>query len=121
MISLSVGQVSAVIAAIITVLQFFLPSALALLIVGVLKDDMNGVSWSSVSTALHGSYWANILRADTAARTNVQSSIKWSLRLGSLGIALIFVASIVTPIGLYDTIEPQGSLQEVSFPYIADT
>lgn len=121
MISLSVGEVSAVIAALITILQFFLPSALALLIIGILKDDMTAVSWSSVSATLHGSYWATILRADTTVKTNVESSVKWSLRLGSLGVILIFAASIVTPIGLYDIVEPQTSLQDISFPYVADT
>ncbi|KIX09482.1 uncharacterized protein Z518_00562 [Rhinocladiella mackenziei CBS 650.93] len=121
MIEISVGQVSAVIAAVITVLQLFLPTALALLIVGVLKDDMTAVSWSSISATLHGSHWAALLRADTATSFNVQGSIRWLTHVGSLTLLIIFAASIVTPIGLYDTVEPASTLQDVSFPYIADT
>jgi hypothetical protein len=121
MIQLSVGQVSAVIAAIITALQLFFPTALALLIVGLLKNDMSATTWSSVGATLHSSYWATFLRADTATSVNVQGSVKWLLRIGSLGLLLIAVASIITPIGLYETVEPNQILQAVSFPYIADT
>lgn len=121
MIELSVGQVSAIIAALIAALQLFFPTALALLIVGVLKDDMTAVSWSSIGATLHGSYWATLLRADTATTFNVQTSVKWLLRLSSLTVLIIYAASVVTPIGLYDTVEPSESLQDVSFPYLADT
>lgn len=121
MIQLSVGQVSAVIAAIITALQLLFPTTLALLIVGLLKNDMSATTWSSVGATLHSSHWAALLRADTATSVNVQGSVKWLLRVGSLGLLLIAVASIITPIGLYETVEPNEVLQAVSFPYIADT
>jgi hypothetical protein len=120
MFTLTVGQVSGVIAAIITILQLFFPTALALLVVGVLRDDMSAVSWSSIGATLHGSYWATILRADTSVAFNVQRSVKWLRRLATLTTLLIALASIITPLGLSDEIEPENSLQDVSFPYLAD-
>ena len=117
---LTVGQVSAVIAAFTTGLQIFLPTALALSLVGILRDDISAVSWSAVSTCLHGSHWATLLRADTSTSFAVERSVKYLLRLETLSILIITLASIITPLGLSDTVQPDSFLQDVSFPYIAD-
>ncbi len=121
MLPLSLGQVSGIIQALITALQLFFPTALALLLVGVLKDDMSAVSWSSVGATLHSSYWAPILRADTSVSTNVHLPVRWLLRLASITMLLTSLASIITPLGLFDAIEPNETLQDVSFPYLADS
>ncbi|RMZ86686.1 hypothetical protein DV736_g6090, partial [Chaetothyriales sp. CBS 134916] len=51
---------------------------------------------------------------------NVQRSVMILLRLGTLMVLLIPIASIVTPLGLSDTVLPSSSAKPISFPYIAD-
>ncbi|OQV11208.1 hypothetical protein CLAIMM_15077 [Cladophialophora immunda] len=121
MIELTVGEVSGVIAAIITALQILLPTMVALVLVGLLNADMTATTWSSVSATLHGSYWATLFRADTVSSTNVQSTTKWLLWLGGTAALIISLASIVTPIGLYDEVGAESGTQDVSFPYVADS
>lgn len=121
MVQLSVGQVSAIIAAFITGLQVFFPTALALVIVGILRSDASATTWSSIAATLQSSYWPTLLQTDTSTSVNVQGSVRWISRIGAIGLLLIAVASIITPIGLYETIESSPALQTVPFPYIADT
>jgi hypothetical protein len=57
MISITIGYVSGIIAAVIFILQFLLPNALILVLVGYLKDEHTAVTWSVVERNLLSSMW----------------------------------------------------------------
>ncbi|KAK1752031.1 hypothetical protein QBC47DRAFT_64055 [Echria macrotheca] len=123
---LTVGQVSAIIAAGIAVAKLFLPNLLAFLFVGTLREDggnvtANAVSWSVISRFLHSSEWPVLLGSDSATYRNVLWSAR-ILRLASLlGTLLISVAAIVTPLGLYEAIVPADNQAGLDFHYVADS
>lgn len=70
---------------------------------------------------LHTSLWPSILQTDTAASHGVQKRVASVGLLQMLALGLISVASIVTPLGLYDTILPIGNGQYEEFQYIKDS
>jgi hypothetical protein len=51
MISLTVGYVSGIIAALIFVLQFLIPNALIVILVGILGNEHTAVTWSVVEVS----------------------------------------------------------------------
>ncbi len=77
-------------------------------------------SRSVAGRALQSSWWPDILRADTTRSVGVRKTIR-VLKSAKLVLAvLVTVASIVTPLGLYDALE----LSDATFPefeYAADT
>jgi hypothetical protein len=118
--ALTVGYVSGIIAAGIHVLQIFLPTALALMIAGVLKEESTAATWSVVGRALHSSYWPQILRSDTSTSDSIDRRIKFLILLKPLALLIVTAAAIVTPLGLYDGILPGRSPQQVPFSYVSD-
>jgi hypothetical protein len=118
--ALTVGYVSGIIAAGIHVLQIFLPTALALIIAGVLKEESTAATWSVVGRALHSSYWPQILRSDTSTSDSIDRRIKFLILLRPLTLLVVTTAAIVTPLGLYDSILPGRSPQQVPFSYVSD-
>ena len=68
---------------------------------------------------LHSSYWATLLRADTSASYGVTTSVKLINRLKPFALGLVAVAAVVTPLGLYDAIDP-GSTTSTAFQYAHD-
>ena len=75
---------------------------------------------SVVGGYLHSSSWKSILRADTAATSNVSKKVIVLSALSTLGLILLTGVSIVTPIGLYSTVS-RGADTAVDFKYIRDT
>lgn len=118
--ALTVGYVSGIIAAGIHVLQIFLPTALALMIAGALKEENTAATWSVVGRALHSSYWPQILRSDTSTSDSIDRRIKFLILLRPLALLVVTAAAIVTPLGLYDSILPGRSPQQVPFSYVSD-
>ncbi len=57
MISITIGYVSGIIAAGIFILQFLLPNALIVILVGYLKNEHTAVTWSVVERNLLSSMW----------------------------------------------------------------
>lgn len=57
MVSLTIGYVSGIIAAVIFGLQFVFPNALILVLVGCLKNEHTAVTWSVVERNLLSSMW----------------------------------------------------------------
>ncbi|OAP63010.1 hypothetical protein AYL99_02237 [Fonsecaea erecta] len=121
MVSLTIGYVSGVIAAVVFILQFILPNALIVVLVGFLKNEHTAVTWSVVERSLLSSWWPTILRTDAAASRGVDIKIKLLTWLRPLALGLVSVAAVITPLGLYDDIVPAKSPQSVSFSYIPDT
>jgi hypothetical protein len=119
--ALTVGYVSGIIAAAIHVLQVFLPTALALMIAGVIREESTAATWSVAGSALHSSHWARLLRSDTSNSHGIDKRIRTLILLRPLALAVVTVAAVVTPLGLYDAILPGRSPQQVPFPYISDS
>jgi hypothetical protein len=118
--ALTVGYVSGIIATGINVLQIFLPTALALVIAGVLKEESTAATWSVAGRALHSSHWPQILCSDTSTSDSIDKRIKFLILLRPLALLVVTAAAIVTPLGLYDSILPGRSPQQVPFSYVSD-
>ena len=77
-------------------------------------------SRSVAGRSLQSSWWPEIFRADTTRSHGVRKTVRF-LQAAKLALAvLVTVASIVTPLGLYDALE----LSDATFPefeYAADT
>jgi hypothetical protein len=61
-----------------------------------------------------------LLRSDTAGFQGVRGTVKAITTFQIFLFLLVSIASIVTPLGLYETIAPQDGLQEVLFHYVKD-
>ncbi|KAJ9602902.1 hypothetical protein H2200_012682 [Cladophialophora chaetospira] len=120
MIGITIGYVSGVIAAAVFVLQFLLPNALIVVLVGSLKDEHTAVTWSVVERNLLSSMWPLFLKTDAAATHGVDRRIRLLTWLRPLALGLVAVAAIVTPLGLYDDILPSKTPQSVAFTYMQD-
>jgi hypothetical protein len=68
---------------------------------------------------LNGSAWATILRTDAAAATNVSRRVIVFSAISAIGIALLAIVSVTTPLGLSEAIN-SGSLTNVEFEYAPD-
>jgi len=117
--ALTVSNVSAIIAAASIVIRLFIPTALALMIAGLLKEESTAATWSAAGTEIHSSHWPTILRAEPSQ--NIDKPIKILIRLKPLALAILIAASVVTPLGLYDDVLPSRRPQQVPFPFINDT
>lgn len=119
--SLTVGQVSGIIAAAVTVIQILFPNALILILVGILGDNHNAVTWSVVQRSLLSSWWPTILRTDASTGRSVNIGVRFLSLLSRLGLLLIAVAAIVTPLGLYEAIIPTDGNVAVPFTDLKDS
>ena len=97
-----------------------MPNALVILLVSLLADKHSGLTWSVVGRVLSSSDWPMFLRSDQAAFRNVSRWLSLVIWAKPLILFLIAVAAIVTPIGLYETIEISKDLKNVAFYYITD-
>jgi len=121
MVELTIAVASACIAAGIAILQFVLPNALALVLTGTLSESQPAVTWSVVSRFLFSSDWPLFLRSDAATSIGVSRKISLVTWTKPVGLLLIAVAAIVTPLGLYDEIGPVSYTEDVEFAYVADS
>lgn len=78
-------------------------------------------SRSVLGRLLHSSRWPTILRADTAASDGVRRGVVVSEWTQTGILALVTIASIVTPFGLYSVIAPESSPAPEAFAYLRDT
>ncbi|KIY01016.1 uncharacterized protein Z520_03682 [Fonsecaea multimorphosa CBS 102226] len=123
--NLTVGYVSGIIAAAIFVVQIFVPTALPIILLGLLTEKnlaatTTAAGWSVVGRFLHSSHWPSILSGDTATTSKVPARVVTIGALKTFFTILIGVAAIVTPLGLYQDIL-SGQKQTASvFHYIAD-
>jgi hypothetical protein len=89
------------IAAAVFVTQILVPNALALLLVAGLGENHSAATWSVVGRAIGNTHWPLLLRSDQASSLNVARRVTIVTWLTPLVLALIAVAAIVTPMGLY--------------------
>ncbi len=96
-------------------LSLIFPAAL----IGFIGEENTVVTWSVLGRALQSSPWPSLLQTDTAARHGVQRRVNNALTLQTATVFLISVAAIVTPLGLYQTVEP-GSKESELFRFLKD-
>lgn len=120
MVDVSIGLASACIAAVITILQFLLPNALALILTGHVSESHSAVTWSVVSRIILTSDWPLFLRSDHSASSAVPRTIAVLTWVKPMVLTLIAVSAIVTPLGLYDRVAPSSSSRVADFVYVAD-
>lgn len=119
--SLTVGQVSGIIAAAVTVIQILFPNALMLILVGILGNNHNAVTWSVVQRNLLSSLWPTLLRTDASTGSSVNIGVRALSWFSRLSILLIAVAAIVTPLGLYEATIPSDGNVPVPFSDLKDS
>src|SRR5689334_7083781 len=103
---LSVGAVSGLIAVAIALLQLLVPNALTVVLVAILSREHNAVTWSAVSHSLSNSLCATVLRSDSASSRGAPFQVNLVTWSRPLALAVIAIAAIVTPIGLYEDLAP---------------
>ena len=119
--AITVGQVSGIIAAAVTVIQLLFPNALIVILAGILGNEHNAVTWSVAQADLFSSLWPSILRSDASAGRSVNIGVRLLLIFRQIGVLLIAVAAIVTPLGLHEAIVPTKSNVAVPFSDLVDT
>ncbi|UNI23166.1 hypothetical protein JDV02_009001 [Purpureocillium takamizusanense] len=120
-LEISVGEASGLIATGVFLLQLLIPLALPILLAAYIAEKNSVVTWSVLGRFLHTSLWPSILRTDTAAGGHgVTKHVSFIGIFQTVALTLISVASIVTPLGLYDTVTPRGDAQLEHFTYLKD-
>ncbi|SPQ25308.1 977e06de-1174-4cee-afc6-2ce7c3bfd637 [Thermothielavioides terrestris] len=120
MVDLSVGEVSGLIAAGVFILQLVLSVAFPAALVGFVGDENTAVTWSVLGRLLQSSPWPTLLQTDSAARHGVRRRVSYGLLLQTAIVTLVSVAAIVTPLGLYQTVEPAGSQDLEALQFVKD-
>ncbi|OJD27594.1 hypothetical protein ACJ73_01016 [Blastomyces percursus] len=121
MVDISVGEVSGFIAAGVFVLQVFFPLAIPAILLAFISDTHSLVTWSVLGRFLQSTPWPTLLNVDTVATTGVKRRVNVVSWLLTVAVALVAIASIVTPLGLYESIEPSNEDENSPFKYMKDT
>ncbi|KFY77961.1 hypothetical protein V499_02774 [Pseudogymnoascus sp. VKM F-103] len=120
MVELSVGEVSGLVAAGVFLVQIFFPLAISAILIAFVSEENNLVTWSVLGRYLHSTFWPTILSTDAAADTAVRRRVFRTGWVQTIALILVSVASIVTPLGLYDVVEPPKLQTNTPFTYIED-
>lgn len=88
-------------------------------LIGFVGEENTVVTWSVLGRSLQSSPWPSVLQTDAAARHGVRGRINNGLTLQTVIVLLISVAAIVTPLGLYQTVEADGEKLE-AFQFAED-
>ncbi|KAF3397412.1 hypothetical protein DPV78_008163 [Talaromyces pinophilus] len=120
MVSLTVADLSGMIAAGVFLLQLIPPIILPAILIAFITNKNSIVTWSVLGRLLHSSYWPSILRTETAASSGVGRPVLVTGYVQNAVRVLLWLASIVTPLGLYESIEPAKSQTDTGFVYLPD-
>ncbi|OJD17312.1 hypothetical protein AJ78_02600 [Emergomyces pasteurianus Ep9510] len=121
MVEISVGEVSGFIAAGVFVLQVFFPLAIPAILIAFISDTHTLVTWSVLGRFLQSTPWPTFLKVDTVVTTGVKRRVNAVSWLLTVAIAVVAIASIVTPLGLYESVEPSDDKENTPFQCIKDT
>ncbi|OCT45691.1 hypothetical protein CLCR_01410 [Cladophialophora carrionii] len=116
---LTIAEVSGLIAAAVMIVQYGLPAALVVILVKYVGTENTAVTWSVVNRTISTTIWPHLLRTDAANTRQVPSRVQIPSWAATAGAALLVLASVVTPLGLYDEIVP-GESTLVEFQYVKD-
>ena len=118
--TITVGQVSGIIAAGIFFVQFLLPNLIVLILAGILDDTNSAVTWSVAGGLFQSSLFPTLLRAESVSLHGVVTSVNIVSFIRPTALFLIAVAAIVTPLGLGDGFSPAKRPTLVPFTYLPD-
>ncbi|KAF2477234.1 uncharacterized protein BDR25DRAFT_165332, partial [Lindgomyces ingoldianus] len=118
---LNVSTVAGLIAAGVFIVQYVVPTILPLILVGLLGKENTAATWSVVGRTLHSSPWPSILRTESAGVRGISASVRMVALFEAFLLLLLSVASIVTPLGLYEAVIAEDHLTEEMFSYAQDS
>ncbi|EXJ60920.1 hypothetical protein A1O7_05073 [Cladophialophora yegresii CBS 114405] len=116
---LTIAEVSGLIAAAVMIVQYGLPAALVVILVKYVGIENTAVTWSVVNRTISTTIWPHLLRADAANTRQIPPRVQIPSWTATAGAALLVLASVITPLGLYDEIVP-GESKLVEFQYVKD-
>jgi hypothetical protein len=99
-----------------TIVSVAFPAAL----LAFVTPTNTAATWSVLARALHASPWPTLLQTDSAARRGVRRRVSNGLLFQTITVLLISAASVVTPLGLYQVVEPAHGTKEIQFAYVQD-
>ncbi|KAL4862906.1 hypothetical protein BDV12DRAFT_35888 [Aspergillus spectabilis] len=120
MIEITVGQVSGLVALGTFIMQIWIPTAIVLGLVAILREQDNAATWSVTGKALQSSWWPFILRHETVTNEGLSRRLSFITYLLPVSLTLIAITGVVTPLGLYDSLVVGGE-QSIPFRYTKDT
>ncbi|KIV99780.1 uncharacterized protein PV09_08586 [Verruconis gallopava] len=118
--SLTTGQVAGIIAAGISFINISFKLIVPLILVSILNPTESAATWSRAAAQLQGSLWPTILRTDSTTNHNVRAGVRFTTKLRLLTALLLSLASIITPLGLYESIVASSSTELTPFAYAKD-
>ncbi|KAF6835364.1 hypothetical protein CMUS01_05815 [Colletotrichum musicola] len=120
MVEITIGYVAGAIAAAIVVAQIWCPTAIALILAGLLRDTETAATWNIASRVLQRTWWPTILQSDSVltrgARLRI-TLVSWSVPIIAV---LIAITGVVTPLGLYEEMDTLDT-KLGTFTYVKDT
>ncbi|KAF8251516.1 hypothetical protein K440DRAFT_658621 [Wilcoxina mikolae CBS 423.85] len=116
---ISVGQVSGIIAATVFLVEFTVPLAIVIILVGHIGNENSASTWSIVNRVTQISHWPTLLQADTVQTRGVRFGVKFLTWTGTLTLLLMTLAGVITPLGLSDAVKP-GTIGVAQFQYVKD-
>ncbi|EAQ87388.1 hypothetical protein CHGG_04007 [Chaetomium globosum CBS 148.51] len=119
MVDLTISETSGLIAAAVFLVQVLLSLIFPAALVGFVDERNTAVTWSVLGRSLQSSPWPTLLQTDAAARHGVLRRVSNGLLFQTVVVLLISVAAIVTPLGLYQTVEP-GDPSLETFQFVKD-
>ena len=117
---ITVGQVSGIIAAAVFLIQHLFPNALVLVLVCLIGNQHSAVTWSVTGRFINNSLWPILLNSDSNSGRGVYPTVNRLAYLRPLGMGLIAVAAVVTPLGLHEAVLPDRAMKSVPFTYLQD-
>ncbi|OAQ60762.1 hypothetical protein VFPPC_06856 [Pochonia chlamydosporia 170] len=117
---LTSGFVAGIIAAAILTVKLLVPTALTFILATSLKDEETAATWTAVCPPLQSSFWPIFLGADTTQSLGVRKFVRCITMAIPAFAILVSVASVVTPLGLYETEVLSREAAKMSFMYARD-
>ncbi|KAL2813816.1 hypothetical protein BDW59DRAFT_167385 [Aspergillus cavernicola] len=106
---LTVGQVAGLVALGVFIFQFWIPNSIVAILVGFLKNEHNAATWSVAGKAIQSSSWPSMLQADSVTSRHIPRNVLLLTHLTTASMILVAVTGVVTPLGLFDALEPSGT------------
>jgi hypothetical protein len=91
-----------------------------MIMVALMNMNDTAGSWTRVAAHIQGSLWATFLRSDSTTSTSVKMSLRFTSKMGTLSTLFLSLASIITPLGLYESIAAGKGQEDVEFFYAKD-
>ncbi|KAK4447110.1 hypothetical protein QBC34DRAFT_440363 [Podospora aff. communis PSN243] len=119
-LTLTVAEVSGLIAAAVMIVQFTLPALIVVIMIQYVGTDNTAATWSVVGRMISNTVWPFLLRSDTVGAKNRSAptiAAAWALTVSTI---LLVITSVAAPLGIREEVVPYSS-RSVELRYIKDT